>query len=140
VINASEVERALIGKLTADPELSGYLPDGVYWDLALQGSTRFAIVSASTSRGEMEFGGVDSWRALIYIVKAVIQSTGTTTIAAADARINALLDRQPLALPPAAGAGLMVMRWVDRVRYSENVDGDTWQHGGARYEVIVTPV
>jgi hypothetical protein len=139
VINVSEVERALIGKLTADPELTSYLPDGVYWDLAVQGSTRFAIVSASTSRGEMEFHGLDSWRALIYVVKAVVLSSGTPTIAQADARIQALLDRQPLALPPGAGAGLMVMRWLDRIRYTENVDGNTWQHRGARYEVIVTP-
>jgi hypothetical protein len=140
VIDVSEVERALIGTLAADPELTGYLPDGVYFDLALQSSTRFAIVSASTSRADMEFHGVDSWRALIYVVKAVVLSSGTPVIAQADARIAALLDRQPLALPPAAGAGLMVMRWVDRVRYTENVDGNTWQHRGARYEVIVTPV
>jgi len=140
VIDVSEIERAIIGKLTADPELTSYVPDGVYWDLAVQGSTQFVIVSASTSRAEMEFHGIDSWRALIYTVKAVVQSTGTPVIAQADARINALLDRQPLELPEAAGAGLMVMRWLDRVRYTENVDGNTWQHRGARYEVIVTPV
>lgn len=140
MINVREVEKAIIGTLAADPELTGYLPDGVYWDLAPQSSTQFAIVSASTSRGQMEFGNVDSWRALVYVVKAVVLSSGNSPIAAADARINALLDRQPLALPPAAGAGLMVMRWVDRIRYTENVDGNTWQHGGARYEVIVTPV
>jgi hypothetical protein len=139
VIDVSEVERALIGKLSADPELTGYVPDRVYFDLAAQGATKFVIVSASTSRAQMEFHGVDSWRALIYVVKAVMQSGGGSSIAQADARINALLDRQPLALPPEAGAGLMVLRWVDRVRYTENVDGNTWQHRGARYEVIVTP-
>ena len=86
MIDVSEIERAIIGKLTADPELTSYVPDGVYWDLAVQGSTQFVIVSASTSRAEMEFHGIDSWRALIYTVKAVVQSTGTPVIAQADAR------------------------------------------------------
>lgn len=139
MINASEVERAIIGVLTADPELTGYLPDGVYWDLAIQGSTRFAIVSASTSRAQSEFHGLDSFRVLVYVIKAVVLSGGTSVIAQADARIQALIDRQPLALPAAAGAGLMVMRWLDRVRYTETVDTGVWQHRGARYEVIVTP-
>lgn len=140
MIDVSEVERALIGTLAADPELTGYLPDGVYFDLAPQSSTRFAIVSTSTSRAQTEFHDLDSWRELIYVVKAVVLSTGTPVIAQADARINALLDRQPLALPPAAGAGLMVMRWRERIRYTDYVDGNTWQHRGARYEVTVTPV
>lgn len=139
MIDVSEVERAILGVLTADPALTGYLPDGVYWDLAPQGSERFAIVSAATSRAQMEFHGVDSFRTLVYLVKAVVLSSGTPTIADADARIAALLDRQLLPLPPAAGAGLMVMHWLDRIRYTENVDGNTWQHRGARYEVIVTP-
>jgi hypothetical protein len=115
------------------------LPDGVYWDLAPQGSTRFATVSASTSRAQMEFQGVDSFRALAYLVKAIVLGSGGATVAQADARIQAILDRQPIALPPASGAGLMVIHWLDRVRYTETVNSEVWQHSGARYEVIVTP-
>lgn len=139
MINASEIERALIGTLAGDLELAGYVPDGVYWDLAPQGSTRFAIVASSTSRAQSEFHDLDSFRTLVYVVKAVVIGAGGTTIAAADARIQALLDRQPIALPPAAGAGLMVSRWLDRVRYSETIGADIWQHRGARYEITVTP-
>lgn len=139
MIDASQIERALIGVLAADPELSTLLPDGVFWDLAPQGSTQFAIVSLSVSRGQAEFHDLDSFRTLVYGVKAVIQSTGTTAIVDADARIQALLDRQPIPLPPETGAGLMLIRWLDRIRYTETVDAGVWQHGGARYEVTVTP-
>lgn len=140
MINVSEVERAIVGTLAADATLTALLPDGVYWDLAPPGSTRFATVSASTSRAQMEFQGVDSFRAIAYLVKAVVLGSGGATVAQADARIQAILDRQPIALPPATGAGLMVIHWLDRVRYTESVNNDVWQHSGARYEVIVTPI
>jgi hypothetical protein len=140
MINAAAIERALIGVLAGDAELATLLPDGVFWDLAEQGSTRFAIVSLSVSRAQAEFHDLDSFRTLVYGVKAVIQSTSTVAVADADARIQALLDRQPIPLPPETGAGLMLIRWLDRIRYTETVDTGVWQHGGARYEVTVTPV
>jgi len=140
MIDAGQIDRALIGVLAADAELATLLPDGVYWDLAVQGSTRFVIVSLSTSRAEMEFHNLDSFRTLVYDVKSVMLSSSTAASADADARIQALLDRQPIPLPPATGAGLMVIRWLDRIRYTETVDGGIWQHAGARYEVTVTPV
>lgn len=139
MIDAGEVERALIGKLDADPALSASLPDGVFYDLAPIGSTKFVIVSLSTSRGLYELNDGETLRALVYVVKAVVLGTGGATIADADRRIQELIDRQPLDLPAAAGATLMVARWVDRIRYTENVDGETWQHRGARYEITVTP-
>lgn len=139
MIDANEIEKALIGKLSGDPTLAGLLPDGVYYDTALQGSTRFVIVSLSTSRGLYEINDGETLRAFIYLVKAVALGTSGTTVAQADRRIQELIDRQPLPLPPAAGAELMVARWVDRIRYSETVANETWQHRGGRYEITVTP-
>lgn len=139
MIDATEVERALIGKLAADGALQSALPDGVYYDLAPLGSTRFAIVSLSASRGLYELNDGETLRALIYVVKAVVLGTSSTNVAAADKRIQELIDRQPLDLPPAAGAALMVARWLDRIRYTETANNDVWQHRGARYEITVTP-
>jgi hypothetical protein len=138
VINASAIESALIGKLASDPELAGLLPDGVYWDLARQGSTRFAVVSLSTSRGLSEINDGETLRAFVYVVKAVALGPDADPIVAADARIHALLDRGSLDLT-AAGCSLMIMRWLDRIRYTETAAADTWQHRGGRYEVTVTP-
>ena len=139
MINVTEVERALIGKLAADATLSTLLPDGVFYDVAPIGSTKFAIVSLSTSRGLDELADAETFRALIYIVKAVALGSGSDTVAAADFRIQEIVDRQPLDFPPAAGASLMVARWVDRIRYTEIANGEAWQHRGARYEITVTP-
>jgi hypothetical protein len=140
VIDATEVERALIGKLAADATLAALLTDGVYYDIAPIGSTRFAIVSLSTSRGLDEINDGETFRALIYVIKAVVLGSASTTVAGADKRIQELVDRQPLDLPPAAGAELMVARWVDRIRYTETIANDVWQHRGARYEITVTPI
>ena len=140
MINVTEVERALIGKLAADATLSTLLPDGVYYDVAPIGSTKFVIVSLSTSRGLDELADAETFRALIYIVKAVALGSGSDTVAAADIRIQEIVDRQPLDLAPEAGAELMVARWVDRIRYTEIANGEAWQHRGARYEITVTPV
>jgi hypothetical protein len=138
LIDASAIESALIGKLATDPTLTGLLPDGVYWDLARQGSTRFAVVSLSTSRGLPELNDAETLRAFIYVVKAVALGTDKDPIVAADNRIHALLDHGTLDLAT-AGCSLMQMRWIDRVRYTETAAADTWQHRGARYEITVTP-
>lgn len=139
MIDATEVERALIGKLAGDPALQTSLPDGVYYDIAPLGSTRFAIVSLSASRGLYELNDGETFRALIYVIKAVVLGTSSDAVAAADKRIQELVDRQPLDVS-AAGATLMVARWVDRIRYSETANNEIWQHRGARYEITVTPV
>ena len=138
MIDAGEIDRAVIGKLSADPTLTGLMPDGVYWDLARQGSDQFVIVSLSTSRALGEFHGSDTLRAFIYTVKAVALGSNSTAVAAADTRIQELLDQGTIDLT-AAGCELMILRWVDRIRYTETVAGEIWQHRGARYEVTVTP-
>jgi hypothetical protein len=138
VIDASEIEKALIAKLASDAQLQALLPDGVFWDLARQGSEYFVVVSLSTSRGLAEFQDRDTMRAFVYTVKGVALGTDSDPIKEADERIHALLDRGTLDLT-AAGCTLMLMRWVDRVRYTETVAAETWQHRGARYEITVTP-
>lgn len=139
MIDATEVERALIGKLAADATLAGLLTDGVYYDVAPIGSTRFCIVSLSSSRGLYELADGETFRALIYVVKAVVLGSASADVAAADKRIQELVDRQPLDVS-AAGAELMVAHWIDRIRYTETANNDVWQHRGARYELTVTPI
>lgn len=138
VINASAVEKALIGKLAADATLAGLLPDGVFYDVAPINSTKFTLVSISTSRGAPELQDGDSFRAFVYLVKAVVLGSSKDPITAADKRIHELLDHGSLDLPDAGGS-LMALRWVDRVRYTEMIAAETWQHRGGRFEVIVTP-
>ena len=140
MIDPNEIDRAIVGVLSADPTLAGLLPGGVYWDLAPIGTTAFAIVGLSTSRGLAELNDGTTARTFVYLVKAVAHGTSSSPTAAADARIQALLDHGSLTLSAAAGCSLMVMRWIDRVRYTESTTAsEIWQHRGGRYEVTVTP-
>lgn len=140
MIDANEVDKAVIAKLSADATLAGLLPGGVFWDLAPAGSTQFVLVSLSDSRALPELRERDTFNQFIYLVKAVAKGTNTAPTAAADKQIRALLDHGTLDLR-AAGGELMVMRWLDRVRYTEqaSASAETWQHRGGRYEVTVTP-
>jgi hypothetical protein len=138
LIAAGDVDRAVLAKLEGDAALTALLPGGVYWDQAPEGTTAFVIVSLSTSRGLPELNDAETFREFVYLVKAVARGAAATPTADADARIEALLDHGTLDLT-AAGGDLMVMRWVDRVRYTETTGAaETWQHRGARYQVTVT--
>ena len=139
MIDASAVETALMGRLASDPELAALLPDGVFFDLARDGATMFVIVSLSASRVLPEINDGETFRALIYLVKAVARGADADPIVAAEHRIHALLDHATLDLPGSGGA-LMTIRWIDRLRYTERAGAETWQHRGARYELIVTPL
>jgi len=139
LIDPNQVDGAVVGALAGDPTLAGLLPNGVFWDLAPVGSTAFVIVSLSTSRGINELADGITARTFVYLVKAVARGTSSAPTAAADARIQAILDRGSLDLS-AAGCSLMVARWIDRIRYTENVSAsEIWQHRGGRYEITVTP-
>jgi hypothetical protein len=139
MIDPNAVDRALIGKLAGDAELTALLPGGVFWDLAPLGTTAFVLVSLMQSRGLPELDGADTFRDFVYLVKAVALGSSSAPTAAADARIQALLDHGDLDLS-GSGGDLMVMRWVERVRYTEaTAQSDIWQHRGGRYEVMVTP-
>jgi hypothetical protein len=54
--DSSDVDNALVAKLGADSTLLALMPNGVYWDEAPQGSTRFVIVSLVDERDTAMFG------------------------------------------------------------------------------------
>ncbi len=144
--DASDIENAVIAKLAADATLTGFMPDGVYFDVAPPGLTRFVIVSLAESHDERVFGG-RAFEEVLLLVKAVALSTVTANIKAAAARIDALLDPQPPASPATltvAGYSLMTMYRdpdLPRVRITEADDQDDsilWFHRGGHYRVVMS--
>lgn len=135
--DTSDICNALIAKLGADVTLLGYCPNGVYESEAPPGSTRFVIVSLSSADDEPMFDG----RALEdaqFLVKAVMLSTAGGSIQSAAARIDALLEQQPLTV---TGYGVSVMRRTEPVRYREVDDVDKsirWFHRGGIYQVVAS--
>jgi hypothetical protein len=137
VSDSSDIENALIAKLAADATLLGLCPNGVYYDEAPTGSTRFVIVSLVDEVDEPMFGA-RAFENAMYLVKAVMLSTAGGNIKDAAARIDALLEQQPLTV---SGYGVSLMRRDSRVRLTEVDDIDNkirWFHRGGRYQVVAS--
>jgi hypothetical protein len=132
--DSSEIDNAVVTALLTDATLMALMPDGVYFDVAKAKAQRFVIVSLVTADDEPVLGG-RGYEDVLYLVKAVgLASTGADVKAAA-ARIEAVLEDQPLTIP---GYVHMVTCREARIRYTE-VDAvdDTirWQHRGGHYRV-----
>jgi hypothetical protein len=135
--DSSNVDAALTAKLLADATLMALATDGVYFDEATAGKTKFVILSLVTESDEPMFGA-RAFEDATYLVKYVELGTSGINAKAAAARIDVLLEQGTLTV---TGYGLMVMRRVERVRYTEVDDVDSsirWQHRGGRYQIVVS--
>jgi len=145
-VDSSDIENAVIAKLAADATLTALMPDGVYFDVAPPGLTRFVVVSLVDPHDELVFAG-RAIEDVLLLVKAVALSTVSANIKAAAARIDALLDPQPPAAPATltvAGYHLMALYRdpdLPRVRITED-DGEDpsirWQHRGGHYHAVMS--
>jgi hypothetical protein len=133
--DSSNIDSAIISALLADTTLMAMMPDGVYYDEANPGATRFVIVSLveefdqpAFNKRVMEEG--------VYLVKAVALSTSGGDVKGAAARIDAILeDSRKLS---AAGFFISDVHRIERVRTTEVDDQNEdlrWQHRGGRYRV-----
>jgi len=142
--SGSGVDNALIAKLGSDPILLGLCPNGVHWDLAPAGSTRFVIVSLVDAHDEPEFGGTAFEEHLYAIEARMVARAGTLTpIYEAADRIHTLLQDQPLAVPG--------YDWITlhrdttggtRIRKTEFDASDVgvfWYRRGGFYRAIMAP-
>jgi hypothetical protein len=140
-VNSSNIDAALVVRLGADAALLALMPNGVYVDEAPPGSTRFVIVSLADEVDVPKFGG-RAYESALYLVEARALSTSGGDVNAAAARIEALLEDQPLT---AAGYTPMAVYRETRHRITEVDDLDPsirWFRRGGHYRVqmAVAPV
>lgn len=133
--NTSDIANALIAKLGSDTQLLALCPNGVYRDQAPPGATRFVIVSLMAG----EDIGVFGQRAIeagVYLVEARMLSTiAGANVNAAAARIDALLEDQPLTV---AGYSWMTMHREEPIGITEVDASDPsirWFRRGGRYRL-----
>jgi hypothetical protein len=134
VSDSSDIDNAIVMKLASDATLLALVPNGVYVDEAPPGATRFVIVSLVEEADEAVFGGRAIEDAL-YQVEARMLSTSGANIKAAAARIDALLEDQPLTV---AGYTWMDCHRESRIRLTEVDEQDTtirWVRRGGHYRV-----
>jgi predicted PhzF superfamily epimerase YddE/YHI9 len=67
--DSSDVDNALVAKLGADSALLALMPNGVYWDEAPQGATRFVIVSLIDEHDEQQFSA-RAFEDALYLIEA----------------------------------------------------------------------
>jgi hypothetical protein len=143
-MSGSDIDNAVIATLAADATLLGFCPNGVYWDEAPSGFTKFVIVSLVDSHDEPELGGT-AYEELLYAIEARILGEPGQTIhihEAAD-RIQALLHDQPLTVP---GYDYVSMHRDTeagaRIRKTEVAAPDSnvrWYRRGGYYRVLMAP-
>lgn len=135
--DSGDVDAALSAKLLADATLAALMPDGVWFDAAKKGATKFVIISLINEDDEQMFNG-RAFEDALYLVKAVALETTGANVKAAAARIDALLDGGTLTV---AGYSLMRMQRMNRVRITEvdETNADIrWQHRGGHYALQVS--
>jgi hypothetical protein len=138
--DSSAIDNALIAMLGADSTLMGYMPNGVYYEEAPPGSTRFVIVKLMDEFDEAQFGG-RAYEDALYLVKAVARSSANADLRSAAARIDAVLEDQPIGVgsPPVVdGYTWMTCHRESRIRITEPDGSDAsvrWHHRGGLYRV-----
>lgn len=141
-MDSGEIDKALVNRLAADATLLQLCPDGVWFDMAAAGKQKFVLVSIvlANDSGQFSMGRRRIQEDIIYEVKATIFGSSGTVAGQAAARIDALLEDQPLTIP---GYGCMAIYRIERIRAVEVDDADPtirWQYRGGQYRVQVTPV
>lgn len=140
--DSSDIDEALSRTLRDDATLAALMPDGVYFDVAGPNAERFVLISLADEVDMPIFGG-NGYESALYLVKAVaLESTGGNVKAAA-ARIQDLLEDQPINLLAGSPAGVPGYTWMtchreSRVRQTEVDEQDPnirWNHRGGRYRV-----
>jgi hypothetical protein len=138
-VDSGAVDSAVIGLLQNDATLHGLLPDGVYFEVAPQGSQRFAIVSRADHSDEYQFQ-TKAFEHFEYLIKAVILSNSASDARKAATQIDALLSVDGWALAP-TGYKVVRAERVGDIRTAEpDIDpSQHWQHWGGNYELDVIP-
>jgi hypothetical protein len=136
--DSSEVDAALSAILLADSALMSVMGDGIFFDEAAPGATKFVILSLIEAQDEPMFNG-RAFEDALYLVKAVALGSSGADVKTAAARIDALLDYGTLTI---AGYTHMLTRRESRVRLTEVDEIDPsirWQQRGGRYRVLASP-
>ncbi len=140
--DSSLIDAALILRLNSDTALLALCPNGVYMDEAPVGSTKFVIVSLVEEVDDATFVQGRTIEDALYLVEARMLASAGGDIKAAAARIDVLLEDQPLTLgsPPAAVPGYtwMTVHRENRLRTTEvdQVDPNVrWYRRGGHYRV-----
>ena len=141
--DGSELDTAVVNRLSGDATLAALLPDGVWIDEAPPGAQRFVLVHVFPARDD-EGAVFDGDGRGFEMVRYVVSAVGVTTaisgpqIKDAAARIDALLHRQMLTVPgyPPDVTLARTMRFRPPVAVDSGDGSIRWYVRGGEYELF----
>lgn len=136
--DSSDIDNALIARLGADATLLALAPNGAYWDEAPADSTRFVIVSLVDEQDVPQFSGRSYEDALYAVEVRMLSTVAGNNPKAAAARIDVLLEGQPLTV---AGYSPMLLQRESRIRMTEvdAIDSSIrWYRRGGNYRLVMS--
>ncbi len=145
--NSSDLDAAVVAHLGSDPTLLSLCPNGVYWDEAPAGCTRFVIVGlADGSFQPMQGGGGRAIEDTLYTIEARMLSTAGGDINAAAHRIDELLENVHLKAPGSPAQEVPGYAWMylaneQRVRLTERDAVNPvilWFRRGGHYRLMMS--
>jgi hypothetical protein len=135
--DSGDIDGAVLAVLNADTALLGYMPDGVWFDVAPPGAKRFVVVTLFDPADVDTFGGRDV-EAPLYAVQAVGLSSLSPNMKAAAARIDALFSDPPAIVVNGFTFSACYRDEPGRIRHTvvDEVDASLrWYHRGGHYRV-----
>lgn len=146
--DSSDLDAALLAHLGSDPTLLSLCPNGVYFDEAPAGCTRFVIVGLA-DEVDVPMQGPTGHRAIedaLYTIEARMLSTIGGNIKAAAARLDALLEDYKLLTPGSPATEVPGYAWMSlsregRVRLTERDAIDPtirWFRRGGHYRLMMS--
>ena len=135
--DSSDIDQAVIVTLASDPELLGYMPNGVYWAMAPPGSTRFVTVDL-VDGADVPMFQQRSHEDKVYRILARGLTKANPAMKVAAARIDALLEGAVLTVP---GYTTMVVARDGYLRFDDVDDVDPtlrWLQRGGLYRVVMS--
>ena len=133
--DSSLIDAALLARLSGDAALMALCTDGVYVDEAKQNATKFVLVSLVDQTDESVYVLGRAIESALYLIKAVMVGAGNVQVSQAAARIDALLEDQPLTVAGYTGMSLYRESRLRLTEVDEVNPSIRWQHWGGHYRV-----
>ena len=138
---ATNIRRALYGKLAADTTLNnllatppaGYSKSIYHMAAPDQAAYPFVVFNRQSGVPTEAFQRPAAYDTDVWLIKAVDRATSADTAEAIAARLNTLLNDTTLSI---SGASLMYLRRQSDVEYPEIEDGVQYVHSGALYRLV----
>jgi len=93
--DSSDIDNGLVAKLGSDTTLLANMMHGVYMDEAVEGATRYVIVTVIEDTDVYTFGRKE-YEDIVYLVEPRAMAGSGGDVKAAAARIETILQDQPL--------------------------------------------